>query len=157
MEGNKFYLTKEGFERFKNEFGQLKKVRTLKMKEETPMVSAPHGVDSEYLTFQEDLELLESRIEELEEILKNYELIKPPPVVQRKVVQIGATVRVEVDGRIDEFTIVGSLEANPSVGRISNESPVGKALLGQRANDEVFISSPIKVCYKIKRIKYELL
>ena len=52
--------------------------------------------------------------------------------------------------------IVGTLEANPSLGKISNESPVGKALLGRRVGDEVIISSPIKTVYKIKGIKYEI-
>jgi transcription elongation factor GreA len=52
--------------------------------------------------------------------------------------------------------IVGTLEANPSEGRISIESPVGKALLGKKVGDEVIITSPIKIVYKIKKIKYEL-
>jgi len=63
---------------------------------------------------------------------------------------------VEVDGQEDEFEIVGSLEANPSIGRISNESPVGKALLGHEVREEIVISSPVKTVYKIKDIKYHV-
>jgi transcription elongation factor GreA len=52
--------------------------------------------------------------------------------------------------------IVGTLEANPSEGKISNESPVGKALLGKKVGDEIVITSPINVKYKIKKIRYEI-
>jgi transcription elongation factor GreA len=51
---------------------------------------------------------------------------------------------------------VGTLEANPALGKISNESPVGKALLGHKIGDEVLVSSPAKIAYKIKGIKYEV-
>jgi transcription elongation factor GreA len=63
-------------------------------------------------------------------------------------------VFLDIDGETDEFRIVGSVEANPSLGLISNESPVGKALLGRRVGEEVIISSPIKTRYKIKKIRY---
>ena len=72
----------------------------------------------------------------------------------QNIVNLGATVLVEVDGQNDEFMIVGSLEANPAIGKISNESPVGRMLLGHRVGDEVVVSSPIQTVYKIKKIKY---
>jgi transcription elongation factor GreA len=157
MEGiKKFYLTKEGLERLKKEYDQLREAKALKMENETPSVSAPHGIDSEYLTFQEDLSFLESRIEELEEILRNYELIKAPPKKERDIVRLGATVEVEVDGQVDEFTIVGPLEANPFLGKISHESPVGKALLGRRVGEMVKVQSAVVTVYKIKKITYKL-
>ncbi len=62
---------------------------------------------------------------------------------------------VEVGGQIDEFTIVGTLEANPSIGKISNESPVGKSLLNHKIGDEVIIQSAVKTIYKIKARRYE--
>ena len=52
--------------------------------------------------------------------------------------------------------IVGTLEANPGEGKISAESPVGKTLLGKKVGEEVMITSPIKVVYKLKKVKYEL-
>jgi transcription elongation factor GreA len=52
--------------------------------------------------------------------------------------------------------IVGTLEANPSEGKISSQSPIGKVLLGHKVGDEVVITSPIKVFYKVKKIKYDL-
>jgi transcription elongation factor GreA len=64
-------------------------------------------------------------------------------------------VVVEVNGEEDEFQIVGTLEANPLLGKISNESPVGSALMGKKVGDEIIISSPVKTVYKIKKIKYQ--
>jgi len=93
---------------------------------------------------------------ELENILKNTELITAPPKEKQNIVNLGATVFVKVDGQTDEFTIVGTLEADPALGRISNESPVGRALLGHKTGDEVLVSSPIKTIYKIRKIKYRI-
>ena len=93
---------------------------------------------------------------ELSYIIKNYQLIKNPPRDKQNIINLGATVFVEVGNQKDQFQIVGSLEANPSAGRISNESPVGRALLGHKAGDDVAISSPISVVYKVKKIKYSL-
>lgn len=155
-EAKKIYLTKEGFERIKKEFQYLRELKLAKTKGESPKILHSEDLNPEYLSFQEDLSFLESRVIELEYIIKNAELIKPPPKEKQNIVNLGATVLVAVDGQNDEFTLVGSLEANPSIGKISNESPVGKALLGHRIGDEVIISSPIKTIYKIKKIKYRL-
>ena len=83
-------------------------------------------------------------------------MIKNPAKDQRGIIGLGAKVKIDVDGQKDEFVIVGTLEANPALGKISNESPVGKALLGNKIGDEVIVSSPIKTTYKIKNIKYEI-
>ena len=156
METEKFYLTKEGLEKLKKEYEELKKIRALKIKGEVPDILHSEEINPEYLSFQEDMSFLEGRIVELENILKNAVLIKPPPKAEQDKVALGATVLVEVNGRLDEFTIVGRLEANPSIGKISDQSPVGKALLGREVGEVVLISSPIKISYKIKKIKYEL-
>jgi transcription elongation factor GreA len=87
--------------------------------------------------------------------LRRVELIKIPPKEKRDIVHMGATVVVEVGGKINELEIVGSLETNPSQGRISNESPVGRALLGHRIGDEVVISSSAKAVYTIREINYD--
>ncbi len=94
---------------------------------------------------------------ELENIFKNVELIKTPPKKERNIVKLGATVRLEErGGQINEFTVVGTLEANPGQGKISSESPVGKALLGQKIGDEIIMNSPIRIAYKIKKVTYRL-
>lgn len=150
----KYYLTEEGLVRLKAEYQHLKKLKSLKIKGEFPKVWHSEDLNPEYLSFQEDLNFLEARLMELRKILRYAGLIKIPQ--KRDVVCLGATVLIEVDGQRDEFTIVGSLEANPSLGKISNESPVGKALLDHRIGEEVVVSSPIKVMYKIKKITYSI-
>lgn len=156
LEEKKFYLTKQGLEKIKREYQDLKELKLVKTKGESPKILHSEDLNPEYLAFQEDVSFLEARMIELENTLKNVELIKTPQKGKRDIVGLGATVLVEVDGQTDEFTIIGSLEANPSVGKISNESPVGKALLGQKIGDEVIVSSPIKTIYKIKKIKYSI-
>ena len=155
MEEKKFYLTKEGLEKIKKEYQNLKNLKLSKTKGEVPKIWHSEDLNPEYLAFQEDLSFLESRVAELEYILKNAELIKLPPKGKQNVINLGARVLVEVNGQTDEFTIVGSLEANPAIGKISNESPVGRALLGHKVGDMVGISSPIQTVYKIKKIKYQ--
>jgi len=155
-EKKKFYLTREGLNKIKKEYEVLKKSRISKSREEFPKIWHSEDIDPEYLSFQENLDFLESRIAELEYILKNAFLIKKPPKEKQNIVHLGARVTVEVNNQVDELEIVSSLEANPSLGRISNESPVGQALLGRRVGEEVVVSSPVKVVYKIKKIRYLL-
>jgi len=153
----KFYLTKKGLERLKKEYQDLGKLKLSKPKGEVPKIWHSEDLNPEYLAFQEDLSFLEARTAELDYILKNTELIKPPSRDQQNIVYLGATVTLEdSEGNINEFMVVGSLEANPSAGKISVEAPVGKALLGHKIGDEVAIVSPIKVVYTIKKIKYQL-
>jgi len=154
IENQKFYLTKEGLKEIEKEYETLKKIRHAKTNEEAPSIWESEDLNPDYLSFREDLEMLETRLAELENILKNTVIIKKPSGEKVNFVDLGAVVDVEIDGDKDEFMIVGTLEANPILGRISNESPVGKALIGHKAGDEVVISSPVKTIYKIKKIKY---
>ena len=152
----KFYLMKEGLEKIKREYKDLKELKFLKTKGEMPKIWHSEDLNPEYLSFQEDLSFLETRIAELEYIFKNAELIKVPPKEKQNIINLGAQVIVRVDDQTDEFEIVGTLEANPAIGKISNESPVGKILLGHKVGDEVIVSSPIMTTYKIKKIKYNI-
>lgn len=153
----KFYLTKDGLERMKKDYDDLKNLKLAKTGGEVPKIWHSEDLNPEYLAFREDLGFLESRLNDLEYILKNAEIIKPPIAKEeQKNIGLGATVMVQVDGQTDEFTLVGTLEANPSLGMISNESPVGQQLLGHRVGDEVVVSSPIRTIYKIKKIKYKM-
>ena len=153
----KFYLTKKGLKRIKKEYQELKKLKLTRIGEESPRIWYSEDLDPEYLAFREDLSLLETRLADLEYILKNIELIKIPPKEKRNIVNLGATVTLEeADGGINEFMIVGTLEANPSAGKISSESPIGRALFGKKVGDKVIITSPTNVVYKIKKIRYQL-
>ncbi len=154
MEDKKFYVTKEGLAKIEKEFKDLKALKLSKTTGESPKILHSEDLNQEYLAFQEDMSFLESRLTELEFILKNIELIKTPGKEKQGVASLGSTVFVNVEGQNDEFTLVGSLEANPATGKISNESPVGRALLGHKVGDEVWVSSPVKTLYKIKKIEY---
>jgi transcription elongation factor GreA len=152
----KFYLTKEGLAKIKKEYNSLKSLKFAKVTGETPKVLHSEDLSQEYLSFQEDLSFMETRLTELEYILKNTELIKSPVKSQQKAIGLGATILVDAAGKKNEFTLVGSLEANPDNGLISDESPVGKALLGHKIGDLVAIPLPAKPVYKIKKIEYKI-
>ena len=150
----KFYLTEEGLKNLKKEYEELQKIAQLKVREKIPEIFHSEELNPEYTAYREDNELLQARLADLKHILKNIEIIKPPSKEKQNIVNLGATVLVEANGQTDELTIVGTLEANPSLGKISNESPVGRALLGHRIGEEIIISSPAKTIYKIKKVKY---
>lgn len=157
MDNKIFYITKLKLQELKKEYEELLSSEHQKaMAKEAPKIFESDDINPEFISFQEDMSFLRSRIDELKDIIEHHELIKIPPKEQKNFVSIGAKVKIDVNGTKDEFTIVGTLEANPVLGKISNESPVGKALLGRKIGDSVIISSPVKTTYKIKGIKYEL-
>ncbi|MFA5387913.1 MAG: GreA/GreB family elongation factor [Candidatus Paceibacterota bacterium] len=153
MQGKKFYLTKEGLAKIEKEFEELKKIREAKTKGEIPKVLQSEDIDSEYLSFHEDMEMLENRLREMERVLKNYEIIKPPKDGGGSVC-LGSKVSLKDNsGKKLDFTIVGTIEANPFEGKISNESPVGKILLGKKAGETVSVPSS-SLIYKVLKISY---
>ena len=154
MDGKNFYITKAKLQELKKEHEELLEIERKKSLEEAaPKILESEDLNPEFVSFQEDIGFLRSRIDELKNILEHHELIKSPPKDKQKFVGLGAKVKISVDGQGDEFVIVGTLEANPALGKISNESPVGRALLGHKIGDEVVVSSPINIIYKIKNIK----
>jgi transcription elongation factor GreA len=157
MNGKIFYITKGKLGELKREYEELVAFEHKKsLEQEAPKILESEDLNPEFVSFQEDVGFLRSRIDELKNIIDHHELIKNPAKDKQSVVGLGAKVKIGVDGQKDEFVIVGTLEANPSMGKISNESPVGKALLGHKIGDEVLINSPTKIAYKIKSIKYEI-
>ncbi len=157
MDGKTFYITKEKLRELKKDYEELIAFEHGKVTDqEAPKILESEDLNPEFVSFQEDMIFLRSRIEELQNILGNYQLIKTPSREKQVFVDLGAKVKIDIGGKKDEFMIVGTLEANPNLGKISNESPVGKALLGHKVGDEIVVSSPIKATYKIKKIKYEI-
>jgi len=153
MEQDKFFLTKAGYGRFKQELEQIRKTIEEKIKEDVPSPLSSE-LSAEYTSFQEDMAQLRSRIQELEAVLNNCELIDYDPKSHCQIVRVGCKVAIDKDGQQEELIIVGSLEADPRQNRISNQSPIGRALLGKRAGDEVKIGARIAQVYKIKKITY---
>jgi transcription elongation factor GreA len=148
----KVYLTSEGLEKLKKEYEQLTKVRR---KEVTARIAKAReygdiNENTEYDTAREEQSFIEGRILEIEEVLRNAQLVGQKGKAEE--VTIGSKVKVEVDGEEDEFVIVSSVEADPMQGKISDESPVGKALLGAKVGDVVTVASTIKSTYKILEI-----
>lgn len=95
-----------------------------------------------YHAAKNDQGFIEGRIREIEGMLKRVELIDSAPTHGPAEVRLGSTVTIEIDGDEETYTIVGAVEAKPAQGRISNVSPVGKALLGARVGDNVHIQTP---------------
>ena len=156
MDGKIFYITKKKLDELKKEYEELSAFEHHKsLGKEAPKIFESEDLNPEFVSFQEDVGFLRSRIDELKNILDHYELIKGSAKTSKNFVGMGSKVKVDVNGKKDEFIVVGTLEANPELGKISNESPVGKALLGKKIGDEVVIFSPVKTVYKIKDIKYK--
>lgn len=88
--------------------------------------------NEEYSSARNEQKVAESRILEIQEILKNAKIIKSG---KRSKIDLGVTVKLNLGGRELTYTLVGPTEANPSDGKISNESPIGKALVGRKAGE----------------------
>jgi len=139
------YITKEGFEKLKEELHQLK---TVKRKEVAFRIQQAKELgdlseNAEYTEAKNEQAFLEGRIAELENVMKNAQIIDKMKLSHSGgTVQVGATMKVRVAGRETEFSIVGSQEADPKQGKISNESPLGRALLGRMPGDTVDVRTP---------------
>lgn len=107
--------------------------------------------NAEYQTARAEMERNETRSSEIENILNNVEIIKKPRGDSK--VQLGSTVKLKNDGKTKEFQVVGTVEADPLNGKISDESPIGQALLGKKEGDAVEIKTSSDVTtYKIVNI-----
>jgi transcription elongation factor GreA len=138
------YLTAEGALRLKEELDNLKgterKLLAKRLREAIQMGDLSENAD--YHKAKEDQAFLEGRIQELELLLQNA-IIVDTSQVKGDTAQIGTTVTVqEEDLPPERYYLVGAKEADPRSGRISNESPVGNALLGKKAGDVVLVQTP---------------
>lgn len=138
----KFLLTQEGLEKLNEE---LKNLINVKRKEVIERIreAASHGDLSEnadYAQAREEQSFIEGRILEIEEMVKNAQIISTTG--HGNTVSIGSTVYIKVNGQERKYTIVGSNEANPKENKISNESLVGKALLGRKVKEQFKIQTP---------------
>jgi len=151
------YLTPEGLQKVKDE---LEYLTTTRRREVAQMIAEAkaEGDISENAGYDEAKTaqgFLEGRIRELEIILKNAKVINDADVAP-DVVGIGRTIIVREQGTEmeEEYTIVGPPEADPAQGRISNESPMGRALLNKRAGDQAVVMSPGgEILFEIVKVK----
>lgn len=107
--------------------------------------------NAEYQSARAEQEKTEDRISELENILLNVEIIKKPKGDSK--VQLGSTVKLKGETKTKEFQVVGTVEADPLNGKISDESPIGQALIGKKVGESVEIVTPAETAtYKITTI-----
>lgn len=157
MEEKKNILTYEGLKRYEQELEELKVVRR---KEVAQKIKEARGQgdlseNAEYDAAKDEQRDIEARIEELETILKNAEVIDEDEV-DLDTINIGCRVRIrDVAAKEDlEYKIVGSSEANSMENKISNESPVGRALIGAKKGETVAVEAPGGV-FKYKVLSIE--
>ena len=157
MEEKKNILTYEGLKRYEDELHELKVVKRQEVAQKIKEAREQGDLseNAEYDAAEDEHRDIEARIEELEKILKNAEVVVEDEVDLDKI-NIGCKVKIldlEYNEEL-EYKIVGSTEANSLKGKISNESPVGKALIGARVDDVVSVETQVGVLqYKVLEIQ----
>ena len=157
MADQKMILTKNGLKKLQDELENLKSVRRIEVAERIKQAIAFGDIseNSEYDDAKNEQAFIEGRIQELEQKLRNVEVIseekKPKNVVTMGCKVVVRDMEFEEDM---EYTLVGTAEADPEAMRISNESPVGAAILGQKVGKVVEVQAPVGIIkYKIMKIK----
>ena len=157
MADQKMILTKDGLKKLQDELENLKSVRRIEVAERIKQAIAFGDIseNSEYDDAKNEQAFIEGRIQELEQKLRNVEVIseekKPKNVVTMGCKVILRDMELNEDM---EYTLVGTAEADPEAMRISNESPVGAAILGQKVGKGVEVQAPVgTIKYKIMKIK----
>jgi transcription elongation factor GreA len=139
------FLTKDGFEKLQDELDYLRGVKRQEVADRLheAMEGGELIENAEYEAAKNEQAFVEGRIQELEVLLATARVIEDNKKKKNGAVQVGSTVTIQEDGQEEEtYTIVGAAEANPRNGKISNESPLGKAVLNHRAGDEVQVETP---------------
>lgn len=146
-----FHLTKEGVAELKSELETLLAQRgPLAERIRTAREFGDLAENAEYSSAREEQEKVEGRIAEVENILQNLEVIRKPTNDSKVRLGSGVKLKAKQGGKAKEFQVVGTVEADPLNGKISDESPIGKALMGQKLGDEVEIETPAETAiYKI--------
>lgn len=148
------YISQEGLDKHKKELEELKlKRQEIAQRLEEAKALGDLSENQEYIAAKEAQAFNEGKIVELEQLLREVIVIEDNNK-KSNVVQIGRTLEVKTEGKSKSFTIVGSEEAEPANGKISNESPLGKAFLGRKVGETIEVETPSgKVSYKIIDIK----
>jgi len=151
-------VTKKGLEKLKTELKEFKEVRRKQVagRLKEAIAYGDLSENSEYEEAKNEQAFIEGRIVELEQMVANAQIIKDDKSTH-DTVQIGTTVTVQnitEDDDAETYTIVGSTEADPLEHKISNESPIGSALLGKAKNEVVKVKVPAGIFeYKVLKIK----
>lgn len=153
----KTYVSAERLEELKQELEELKGI---KRKEIAKRIEEAKNLgdlseNAEYMEAREEQAFNEGKIKELEDLIRDAVVIEKDKGSRKTSISVGDMVEVQQDnGAKKEFKIVGSNEADPLTGKISNESPMGQALLGRTPGEEISITTPSgNAKYKILNIK----
>lgn len=155
MNNKKVYLTKEGLDDLRKEHEELTKVKRPQVVQRVSEAREMGDLaeNAEYSAAREELAFIDGRIDELEELLKQVEIIAEDKTSKSQVV-LGSKVTVKNSGNKIIYNVVGEWEADPADKKISHESPLGKALLGKRIGDSVEVTAPAgKILYTVIDIK----
>jgi transcription elongation factor GreA len=147
------YITNDGLDKLRHELEEMVSIKRPEVAQRIhdAMEHGDLSENAEYEDAKNEQAFVEGRIQTLEALIKNATLIDEH--TSNDHVQIGSTVKVNGPDGNQAFTIVGSAEAKPTEGRISNESPVGRALLGRKKGDNVTVQVPAgDIAYKIVSI-----
>ncbi len=147
-------MTKEGLSALKKELDELVEVKRPKLVERLANARQQGDLteNSDYANAKEELEFLDGRISELEEVLKNASVVSGNGKAHG--VALGTKVTVKANGDKLVFDIVGEWEADPANKKISHESPLGQALVGKRVGEKVEVEAPAgKLTYQILAIE----
>jgi transcription elongation factor GreA len=139
------FLTREGLKKLEDELDTLKSTKRREVAERIK-IAVSYGdlsENAEYDAAKDEQAFVESRIVQLEKMMRNVRIIEPGSEDKSKVA-IGSTVKIKEipDGDIEIYSIVGTQESDPSEGKISNESPLGSAMIGRSVGETVTINSP---------------
>lgn len=152
------FLTPLGYQKLQDELEQLRTVKRQEVAARLREAMEDGGdmgvdLDAEYEAAKNEQAFVEGRIQELETLLANARVIENSG--KREVVDVGATVTIkEGRSRPEVYTLVGRAEANPREGRISNESPLGRAIINHKAGDKVKVEAP-DGAFEVKIVKVE--
>jgi transcription elongation factor GreA len=138
------FLTKEGFQKLQEELDHLRSAKRQEVAERLheAMEGGELIENAEYEAAKNEQAFVEGRIQELEVILATARLIEDNGKSKEGLIQVGSTVTIEEDGEAATYTIVGAAEADPRKGKISNESPIGKAIIGHKAGETLQVEAP---------------
>lgn len=146
MKSKKSYqLTKEGLEELKKELKERATVTRKRLQDELDdeIREGDISENTSYYRVQEEIGSNQKRIEEIEDILRNAEMIDSPKAGSTKSVGIGTSVTINVKGREIIYQVVGSTEADPTENKVSIDSPLGKALVGKKVGDAATVKTPL--------------
>ena len=152
---DKVYLTSEGFEKIKNELEELKNKKRPNVVERLSLarIQGDLSENNEYASAKEELAFIDGRIEELEDVLQRVRVVDEKNR-SRECVGLGCKVTVQSNEVEGIYHIVGEWEADPGQKKVSNSSPLGRALLGKKVGEEAAFEAPAgKILYKITRIE----